>query len=167
MSRWFLLRGDGMQITGAGGAAHRANGDEGMLARSRSRRASGRTRNQKHTLFPAEEMSASLSPTFWHRSRAPAWSRALAKSRKKRASAAMGGAEVPYCSCLCPFQNKTLVVPVPVVVVVVVNRPPSYCTDRLLFVLAHALTGNLFTGTRYSIDSAPCTLYSARACVSA
>lgn len=43
-----------MQITGAGGAAHRANGDEGMLARSRSRRASGRTRNQKHTLFPAE-----------------------------------------------------------------------------------------------------------------
>ena len=157
-----------MQITGAGGAAHRANGDDGMLARSRSRRASGRTRNQKHTLFPAEEMSASLSPTFWHRSRAPAWSRALAKSRKKRASAAMGGAEVPYCSCLCPFQNKThVVVPVPVVVV---NRPPfvlytgkktvSLYVCFLLFVLAHALT-------RYSIDSAPCTLYSARACVSA
>ena len=143
-----------------------------MLARSRSERASGRTRNQKHTLFPAEEMSASLSPTFWHRSRAPAWSRALAKSRRVR-RLLWAALKFPtgYRSCLCPFQNNTLVVvPVPVVVVVVVNRSTTYCIPvslRLLFVLAHALTGNLFTGTRYSIDSAPCTLYSARACVSA
>ena len=109
-----------VQVTGA---AHRANGDEGMLARSRSERASGRTRNQKHTLFPAEEMSASLSPTFWHRSRAPAWSRALAKSRRVR-RLLWAALKFPtgYRSCLCPFQNKThVVVPVPVVVV---NRPP-------------------------------------------
>ena len=100
-----------------------------MLARSRSERASGRTRNQKHTLFPAEEMSASLSPTFWHRSRAPAWSRALAKSRRVR-RLLWAALKFPtgYRSCLCPFQNNTLVVvPVPVVVVVVVNRSTTYC----------------------------------------
>ena len=159
-----------MQITGAGGAAHRANGDEGMLARSRSERASGRTRNQKHTLFPAEEMSASLSRPFGiglERQHGRERSQ-RAERREHRLLWAALKFPTGYRSCLCPFQNKThVVVPVPVVVV---NRPPfvlytgkktvSLYVCFLLFVLAHALT-------RSSIDSAPCTLYSARACVSA
>ena len=141
-----------------------------MLApRSRSERASGRTRNQKHTLFPAEEMSASLSPTFWHRSRAPAWSRALAKSRRVR-RLLWAALKFPtgYRSCLCPFQNNTLVVvPVPVVVVVVVNRSTTYCIPVLYLSPFTFCPRARPYPVLYSIDSAPCTLYSARACVSA